>query len=299
MAVAERLWTGGGKDKTNATKAEPRLAVHACRMKLAGFAVSPYSPSTYSMSGAEHWCTGDVNVADDDDYNGIACGACPAEWVYPSMPHKTDDVTNDTRTDVFLYQDGEALCYRIPSLVQLRDGRLLAFIEARNYYGDGCVPAHRRNVSQSGHAFIGYKVSTDGRTWGPFVNVTRGADFSPILTSSDRIIIQFPENHGRGQNMQIVSDPIASGGAITWGAPKPIGVDMGEMAGSNIGPGGGGGIELQEGARKGRLVFCGHGHDANDTKPPLDRQRAAFVLVSDDHGEHWRKTATFQGLNEW
>ena len=99
--------------------------------------------------------------------------------------------------------------------------------------------------------------------------------------------------------MQIVSDPIASGGTITWGAPKPIGVDMGEMAGSNIGPGGGGGIELQEGARKGRLVFCGHGHDFNDTKPPLDRQRAAFVLVSDDHGEHWRKTATFQGLNEW
>jgi hypothetical protein len=31
-----------------------RLAVHACRMKMAGFAVSPYMPSTYTMAGAGH-----------------------------------------------------------------------------------------------------------------------------------------------------------------------------------------------------------------------------------------------------
>ena len=92
MAVAETLWRKKRQVwGSNITFVLPRLAVHACRMKMHGFAVSPYSPSTASMSGIEHWCSGDVNdLTNDDDFNGLACGACPAEWSFDVL--KTDDV---------------------------------------------------------------------------------------------------------------------------------------------------------------------------------------------------------------
>jgi hypothetical protein len=64
-----------------------------------------------------------------------------------------------------------------------------------------------------------------------------------------------------------------------------------------VGPGGGGVLQLQHGAQRGRLLFCGHGHRANDTAPSLARQRIGYVLVSDD-GHSWRQTGSFEGFNE-
>ena len=46
-------------------------------MKARGFTVAEYSPSTFALSGMDHWCTGGAGAAAT---NGNLCGACPAEW---------------------------------------------------------------------------------------------------------------------------------------------------------------------------------------------------------------------------
>ena len=65
----------------NLTNALPRLAVHVCRMKSRGFTVAEYAPSTYALSGMNHWCTGGAGGAAT---NGNLCAACPAEWDWPT-----------------------------------------------------------------------------------------------------------------------------------------------------------------------------------------------------------------------
>jgi hypothetical protein len=86
MAVAERLWVGSPKaDPDNVTNALPRLAVQSCRMRMRGFAVSPYKPSTWSLGGEMHWCTGGRSFlpgsrARSAAYNGNECFPCPAGW---------------------------------------------------------------------------------------------------------------------------------------------------------------------------------------------------------------------------
>ena len=42
-------------DVFNLTNALPRLAVHVCRMKSRGFTVAEYAPSTFALSGMNHW----------------------------------------------------------------------------------------------------------------------------------------------------------------------------------------------------------------------------------------------------
>jgi hypothetical protein len=213
-----------------------------------------------------------------------------------AAPQKADGIV-----DVYTFQQGNASCYRIPSLVALPDGRLLAWIEARNYIGDGCVPAKTDpGLLNPGHAHIGYKVSSDGgRSFGPFVNLTRGQDFSVFLASANKLVLQYPRVRDVGPNMQLISDPISAHAPITWGEETRLPDSLlGELAGANIGPGSGGGIELRTGAHRGRWVFCGHGHARNDSSKALARERATFVIVSDDNGTTWRRTAWVEGLNE-
>ena len=84
MAVAERLWVGSPRLGDNITTALPRLAVQSCRMRMRGFTVSPYQPSTKSLAGEMHWCTGGRSFgsggAGSTPYNGNECVPCPAGW---------------------------------------------------------------------------------------------------------------------------------------------------------------------------------------------------------------------------
>ena len=83
MAVAERLWSGGGEvspQRTNATLAEPRFAAHICRMKAAGFTVRPYVKES-QVGAAYGWCTGNAAATPSKDYIGLPCYQCPAEWL--------------------------------------------------------------------------------------------------------------------------------------------------------------------------------------------------------------------------
>jgi hypothetical protein len=88
MGVAERLWVGSptsGGVAANVTAALPRLAIQSCRMRMRGFSVSSYQPSTTTMAGVEHWCTGGTSYVGKqpvhgDAYNGNECFVCPAAW---------------------------------------------------------------------------------------------------------------------------------------------------------------------------------------------------------------------------
>ena len=152
----------------------------------------------------------------------------------------------------------------------------------------------------SGRTFLGYKMSTDGgRHWSSFVNITRGFDSSSAFTSSKQLVLVYPLEHGVGLEglMVLKSEPIKDNAPIVWQPPQPIALakPFSQLNAVTTGPGGGGGIQLQTGPKRGRLLFCGVGHPRNDTRP---KARLGYVVVSDDFGVSWRQTGAHEGLNE-
>jgi hypothetical protein len=221
----------------------------------------------------------------------------------PPSPPPPPSTNRSFAVDLFTYNEGTASCYRIPSLVALPDGRLLAFVAARHYVGDGCQPLHTKQ-HQNGRVYHGYKLSSDrGDTWTTFVNLTEGFDSSVTVTADARVVSVFPLRSGMGLDglfMQASKPLTAAHAPIEWDAPRPVHVEppFDRLDKVTVGPGGGGVLQLRRGAHRGRLLFCGHGHRANDTAPSLTRQRIGYVLVSDNDGRSWRQTGSFEGFNE-
>ena len=59
----------------------PRLAVHACHMKMRGFAISLYAPSTHTMAGLTAWCDGGPHRGGVVNASYLPeCYPCPADW---------------------------------------------------------------------------------------------------------------------------------------------------------------------------------------------------------------------------
>lgn len=71
-----------------------------------------------------------------------------------------DDVVEYT-TPVFIHGEGGYPCIRIPAIVQVKSGKLLAFAECRTFTGDGCNPTktykhHRSHLVPN--ALKGYNI---------------------------------------------------------------------------------------------------------------------------------------------
>ena len=67
---------------------------------------------------------------------------------------------------IWTFQQDGYPCYRVPNVINTGVA-LLAFAEARNWTGDGCIPPNFPNMPD-GHRDLVMKVSRDrGRTWGP------------------------------------------------------------------------------------------------------------------------------------
>ena len=79
---AHRTALGGSPSMPDWLKhVQPRLAVHACHMKMRGYSVSPYLPSTYTMGGNTHWCLGGSNRGGNLNMTYVPeCAPCPADW---------------------------------------------------------------------------------------------------------------------------------------------------------------------------------------------------------------------------
>jgi hypothetical protein len=124
MAVAERLWAGShglpppppppplspttplpfAQDATrpsdpvsgaytapfppNLIEVAPRFAVQSCRMKMRGFTVSAYKPSTHSLGGELHWCVGGPGGRGGSEHSSSStaeCFPCPAVWEWDQI----------------------------------------------------------------------------------------------------------------------------------------------------------------------------------------------------------------------
>jgi sugar lactone lactonase YvrE len=176
-------------------------------------------------------------------------------------------------------RDGSAY-YRIPSLLALPGGVLLAFAEAR-----------RDAFLDTGNIDIVLKRSTDdGRTWGPMELVYEEGGDAPVTCTNlsplyDRdtgrvwlfFLVCSRWNAGDFKLMRMVSDDAGR----TWSAPEDIRTTVGNPKWLSAHPGPGHGIQLRRGPHAGRLMAPGWYY--------MDKQHGVFVLYSDDHGKTWRR----------
>ena len=176
---------------------------------------------------------------------------------------------------------------RIPSILQLADGALLAFAEARQG-GD-----HAKND-------IVIKRSSDGgKTWGPLQVVDdQGGDslndplpvevrFGPHAGRIYLTYMSFPEGC-HTDCVEMGYGPRSSRNWLTWSDDlggswsKPIDVTRTfRDETTNYGGSPGVGIQLERGLHRGRIVFP-------QRQGPIEAMRA-YAVYSDDGGETWQR----------
>jgi sialidase-1 len=202
-----------------------------------------------------------------------------------------------THDDVFTSGQEGYHTFRIPALLVVKPGHLLAICEGR-----------KTSANDAGDIDLVAKRSTDGgQTWGPLqVVYEEGGDAKvaignpcPVVDSSTGVI-WLPFNK---DNDRVLVTHSADGGA-TWAKPRDITADVKLPAWTWYATGPGVGIELQRGPHKGRLVIpCDHrepGGPGTSEKAPSDKPAAkgakaptySHVFYSDDHGQTWKLGGT-------
>lgn len=201
-----------------------------------------------------------------------------------SIPGSTPPV------DVFVGGEGGHAVYRIPAATRLRDGRLLAFAEARASQADiGCNEIVMRRSVDGGRTWDAMRevAAIEGRSLNNpcVVAVTRG-------TRAGRTVLVFqsyPAGAREGEVPAGIDGPgtchahvIASDdGGETWSAPRDITYAVKRPPPvTTLASGPGTGIELRSGPRAGRLVVPFNQGPWGDWR--------VYMAVSDDAGETWR-----------
>ena len=177
--------------------------------------------------------------------------------------------------------------YRIPALVQAKDGTLLAFAEAR-----------WNSASDTGNIDLVLKRSTDGgRTWGPVITVWDNGENvcgnpSPVVDrESGRIILLSTWNKGTDHERDIhrrtsedsrrVFVLFSDDNGLSWSAPREITAQTKREDWTWYATGPCHAIQL----RSGRLVVpCDH----SVFKDGKDAGSHSHIIYSDDLGENWR-----------
>ncbi|MCX7030368.1 MAG: sialidase family protein [Spirochaetes bacterium] len=179
--------------------------------------------------------------------------------------------------------------YRIPSLVVTTPGSLLAFCEGRRTSGgdSGDVALLARRSTDGGCSWGEQRVVWDdpGNTCGnPCAVVDRQAGVVWLLmtrnlgSDDEKAII---DSASRDTRRAFVTRSDDDG--VSWSAPAEITGDVKLPNWTWYATGPGAGIQLRHGAHAGRLVIpCDH--IEADT-----RRCYSHVVISDDHGAHWRR----------
>lgn len=196
--------------------------------------------------------------------------------------------------------------YRIPSMIVSKNGTVLAFAEGRNDAGD------------SGDIDLVLKRSTDnGKTWGNEILVwndelnTCGNPCPVIDEQSGRIWMIMSWNDGRDKEDQIINKTskmsrkvyscYSDDDGLSWSKPEDITTCCKDSSWAWYATGPGFGIQLKNSKYKGRLVIpANHSYDDPESKiGKVAYGYGAHVLISDDHGKSWRKSASIRpGCNE-
>lgn len=199
---------------------------------------------------------------------------------------------SSTPPSVFSSGIGGFPCVRVPSLLAIPAGPLLAFAECRSFTGDGCEPqlaasagAHSSDVRDR---VVCMRSSTDrGASWGPLqANISQGKACYPTAVyepQTKSVLLQFSSwpdraNYYNPTAMQVVStdngrtftDP-----ELVFPGVPPLSLFLGSCRGT----------VLTAGAHAGRVLFTGYNHSL-----PKDTVSNTFVWYSDANGRHgsWR-----------
>lgn len=168
-------------------------------------------------------------------------------------------------------------CYRIPSLVKLGDGRLIAFAEGR-----------RGSCGDHGDVRIVSRSSSDGgKTWGPISQVLSEAGHtignpSPIADSSTGAIWLL---YSRDNNQVFVTSSTDAGKTWSVATNQTLQLKPNPDPSAWVATGPPGGVQLATG----RLVTA-----AYYNRP--DGGTRTFAIFSDDHGATWQR-GTDVGIN--
>ena len=175
--------------------------------------------------------------------------------------------------------------YRIPSVVALPQGRLIAFVETR-----------QNSRSDSEENDIVYRISKDGgKSWAPqkvlFENGAWSANnpTALYLPEQGRVLVLFqcypPKTHEganlrSGEKRQRVYMMQSDDGGESWGTPSEIGEKLFHPEANTICCGPGAAIQLQAGPYKGRIIIPFNA---------LGGPKAWFnyLVYSDDLGASW------------
>lgn len=167
--------------------------------------------------------------------------------------------------------------YRIPSLLAISGGTLLAFVEGR-----------RDSAADHGDVDLLLKRSTDGGgTWSPQMLVYEEGGTAKITIGNPCPVwdqrtktVWLP--FCRENNRVFVTK--SRDGGLTWSAPGEITKDVSKPDWGWYATGPGVGIQIQKGRRRGRLVIpCDHAIMREGV-----RISYSHVIFSDDHGQTWQ-----------
>ncbi|MFG2603018.1 exo-alpha-sialidase [Streptomyces sp. NPDC048514] len=184
-------------------------------------------------------------------------------------------------------------CFRIPAIVRATDGSLLAFAEGRVL-----------NCGDAADIDIVLRRSTDnGRTWGPLHVVNEGAgdthgNPAPIVDrTTGRIWLAETYNTGRTDSASCAVPcdrsphlQYSDDDGATWSRPRDLSPEILPADWNSwYATGPVHGIQLTGGRHAGRLVFGVNTETWNGSRVTANH---AALVVSDDHGAHWRIGAT-------
>ncbi|MFE2099796.1 exo-alpha-sialidase [Streptomyces sp. NPDC059468] len=190
-------------------------------------------------------------------------------------------------------QDPGYACFRIPAMVRTADGTLLAFAEGRVL-----------NCGDAADIDLVVKRSTDGgRTWGPLQVVNEGAgdthgNPAPIVDrDTGRIWLAETYNTGRkdSASCSVPCDrsphlQYSDDDGKTWSEPRDLSPEILPADWNSwYATGPVHGIQLTHGRYAGRLVFGVNTETWDGSRVSANH---AALIVSDDHGGHWRIGAT-------
>ncbi|MEU6534715.1 exo-alpha-sialidase [Streptomyces sp. NPDC047000] len=224
----------------------------------------------------------------------VLTAAAPLVLPHPAHAQQVSPATEFEQQVLFkASQDPGYACFRIPAIVQTDDGTLLAFAEGRVL-----------NCGDAADIDIVLKRSTDGgRTWGPLSVVTEGAgdthgNPAPVVDrETGRILLAETYNTGRtdGAGCTVPCDrtphlQYSDDDGLTWSAPRDLSDEILPADWNSwYATGPVHGIQLTRGRHAGRLVFGVNTETWDGTRITANH---AALIVSDDHGAHWRAGAT-------
>ena len=218
----------------------------------------------------------------------------PLTHPHPAHAHPVVEPTEFEQRILFkAAQDPGYACFRIPAVVRTAGGSLLAFAEGRV-----------RNCGDAADIDIVLKRSTDGgRTWGPLRVVNEGAgdthgNPAPVVDrDTGRVWLAETYNTGRADSagcavpcdrtphLQYSDDD-----GLTWSEPRDLSPEILPADWNSwYATGPVHGIQLTRGRYAGRLVFGVNTETWDGSRVTANH---AALVVSDDHGGHWRVGAT-------